>query len=51
MPVRGLSVSMRDSSEMTWRSASTSLGSNVERKAMSSSSWMATAVASPGTWT
>ena len=45
----GLSVSMRDSSKMTWRSASISFGSKVERKAMSSRSPSAIRVPSLGT--
>ena len=46
---RGLSVWMRVSSKMTSRSALISLGSNFERKAMSSSSPIAVLVASLGT--
>jgi hypothetical protein len=49
MAVRGLSVSMRDSSKMTSRSRPISAGSKAERKAMSWSSWMAVSVASRGT--
>ncbi len=45
----GVSVSMRASSKMTWRSESISLGSKVERKAMASSSSRAFRVPSLGT--
>jgi hypothetical protein len=45
----GVSVSIRDSSKMTWRSASISLGSKVEAKAMASRSSSAVLVPSLGT--
>ncbi len=45
---RGLSCSMRASSKITSRSRAISSGANVERNAMSESSWMPVAVASVG---
>ena len=45
----GVSVSIRDSSKMTWRSASISFGSKAERKAMASSRSKALRVPSRGT--